>query len=380
MYKEDASRPTWLEIDLENIKYNIKSIKEKVQNSRVIPVVKADAYGHGALQVSMALMDAGVDYLAVAMVEEGEDLRQGGITCPILILGAIEPAQAARVIANNLEATVFDPGVAKALNEAAGEGSRVDIHIKVDTGMGRLGVRPGRELDRLLTALSDLKNLNIKGIYTHFATSDEADKSYTNMQISYLGRCLDSLRAFNIDRPLVHAANSGAILDMPDAYYDAVRPGIILYGYYPSQEVKRSIDLKPAMEWKTRMLHLKDVKPGCSLSYGGIYTTTRISRIATLPVGYADGYKRVFGNRAQVLVRGKRAPVVGRVCMDQCLVDVTDIEGVRLGDEVVLMGSQGDEAIWADELAMWDNTISYEILTTITKRVPRLYKKGGSPV
>ncbi|MGI6113437.1 MAG: alanine racemase [Mahellales bacterium] len=380
MYKEDASRPTWLEIDLENIKYNIKSIKEKVQSSRVIAVVKADAYGHGALEVSMALMDAGVDYLAVATVEEGEELRQGGITCPILILGAIEPAQAARVISNNLEATVFDQRVAKALNEAAGEGSRVDIHIKVDTGMGRLGVRPGWELDRLLTGLSGLKNLNIKGIYTHFATSDEADKSYTSMQISYLGRCLDSLRAFNIDRPLVHAANSGAILDMPDTYYDAVRPGIILYGYYPSQEVKRSIDLKPAMEWKTRIVHLKDVEIGCCLSYGRTYTTTKMSRIATLPVGYADGYKRVFGNRAQVLVRGKRAPVVGRVCMDQCMVDVTDIEGIKLGDEVVLMGSQGGEAIWADELAMWDDTISYEILTNITKRVPRLYKKGGKSV
>ncbi len=240
--------------------------------------------------------------------------------------------------------------------------------------MGRLGVQPGRDLDRLLSVISRLKNLNVKGVYTHFAAADEFDKSYTNMQLSCFAGCLDRIKALNIAKPMVHGANSGAILDMPNTYYDAVRPGIILYGYYPSREVGQTVDLKPAMEWKTRIIFLKEVQPGCKLSYGGTYTTKRLSRIATLPVGYADGYKRAFGNKAQVLVRGRRAPVVGRVCMDQCLVDVTDIEGVRPGDEVVLMGSQGKEAIWADELAMWADTISYEILTTITKRVPRIYK------
>lgn len=278
------------------------------------------------------------------------------------------------MVSNNLEATVFDPMTAKALSDAAGKNSRVDIHIKIDTGMGRLGVQPGRDLDRLLSVISRLKNLNVKGVYTHFAAADEFDKSYTNMQLSCFAGCLDRIKALNIAKPMVHGANSGAILDMPNTYYDAVRPGIILYGYYPSREVGQTVDLKPAMEWKTRIIFLKEVQPGCKLSYGGTYTTKRLSRIATLPVGYADGYKRAFGNKAQVLVRGRRAPVVGRVCMDQCLVDVTDIEGVRPGDEVVLMGSQGKEAIWADELAMWADTISYEILTTITKRVPRIYK------
>lgn len=363
----------WTEINLNAIQENVKAIKRKVGNRKIIAVVKANAYGHGVLQTSRAIADF-VDMFAVATVEEAIELRDAGITLPILNLFCILPDQAEAVLKYGITQTVCKLSVCEALSSSAKQtGSVAKVHIKINTGMNRIGIHY-TEAAAFIEQVCAMPNLLLEGIFTHFARADEADKSHTNTQLERFNASLAACRSKNIaSSVLLHASNSAAILDHPEAYFDAVRPGLILYGIYPSAEVTRSIVLQPALNLKTRVTHLKNVKRGEQISYGGFYTASAPTRIATLPIGYADGYRRSLSNVGEVLIRGARAPVVGTVCMDQMMCDVGHISGIGVGDEVVLIGKQGNNEITADELATRAGTISYEIFCGLGRRIERVY-------
>jgi alanine racemase len=373
----NAKAHSWAEIRLADIAYNIAQLRRCIGDDTLfMAVVKADGYGHGAYRVAQTAIDAGARWLGVAIAEEGVELRDKGIDAPILVLGGIMPYEAEEVVASGLCQTVFTLDVAKALSDAsAKQGKNADVHIKVDTGMGRVGVRPGIELEQLIEGLLKLPGININGMFTHFAESDACDKAFTGGQISLFRQAVNQAESMGVGPLILHAANSAAIMDYSDARFNMVRGGISIYGYYPSNEIDnpQKIDLKPALSWKARVVYVKDVPAGTPISYGRTFTTQRPSKIATISAGYADGYRRQLSNKGCVLIRGSRAPVIGRVCMDQFMVDVTDIPGVAAGDEVVLIGGQGNETITADELAELCDTISYEILTSIGPRVPRIY-------
>lgn len=373
----NAKAHSWAEIRLADIAYNIAQLRRCIGDDTLfMAVVKADGYGHGAYRVAQTAIDAGARWLGVAIAEEGVELRDKGIDAPILVLGGIMPYEAEEVVASGLCQTVFTLDVAKALSDAsAKQGKNADVHIKVDTGMGRVGVRPGIELEQLIEGLLKLPGINITGMFTHFAESDACDKAFTGGQISLFRQAVNQAESMGVGPLILHAANSAAIMDYSDARFNMVRGGISIYGYYPSNEIDnpQKIDLKPALSWKARVVYVKDVPAGTPISYGRTFTTQRSSKIATISAGYADGYRRQLSNKGCVLIRGSRAPVIGRVCMDQFMVDVTDIPGVAAGDEVVLIGRQGNETITADELAELCDTISYEILTSIGPRVPRIY-------
>lgn len=367
-------RPTHVEIDLSNIAYNIDLIKRKVSPAQIMAVVKANAYGHGAVKVAQTALKNGASYLAVALVEEGLELRESGITSPVLVFGGELENQIKDFLDTGLEITVFSRRFAELLSRAAvKKNCKVNVHVKVDTGMGRVGV-PWQESLDFICDIYSLKGLEIKGIYTHFATSDEKDKAFALAQLDRFHQVLDWLRQHNIRIPLVHAANSGAIIDMPYSYFNIVRPGIMMYGYYPSDETTESIPVKPAMTFKSKISYIKEVQRGTPVSYGRTYVTKNATRIATLPVGYADGYNRLLSNKAKVIIRGTLFPVVGRVCMDQILIDLGDNRDIQEGDEVILFGSQGDAEFSVKEICEILNTIPYEVCCWISKRVPRLYK------
>jgi len=338
-------------------------------------VVKANAYGHGLTDTAVCAVASGAQWLGVALPEEGALLREKGLRVPILVLGEIDREQCDAIIEYDLIQSVPSFDTAKLLDELAKEkGRRVRIHIKLDTGMGRIGFRTTEDLQQLLDYLNSTDSLIVDGAFTHFAVSDEKDTYYTNMQIKRFIELLTFIRRHGIEPKTVHACNSAGVLRYKEAHYDLVRCGISIYGYYPSNEIEYHIPkLLPALQWETKIAHIKYIDAGESVSYGRKYTASKRVRVATLPVGYADGYNRLLSNNADVLVRGYRAPVIGRICMDQMMVDVTHIPGVELGDQVVLIGEQGDESIYADELAEKCKTISYEILTSISDRVPRVY-------
>jgi len=373
-------RPTWVEINLDNIFHNVREIRRLIGRSvRFMAVVKADGYGHGALEITETALEAGADWLGVAIFDEALHLRNYGITVPILILGYTPESLAEEVIRNRITQTIYTFDGAEAFSEAAKSlGVEAVVHIKIDTGMGRIGFLPETESIEEIIAISRLPNLKIEGIFTHFATADEGDKSYTWEQIKKFGWFIQELEGKGLHIPVKHVANSAAIIDFPDIYLDMVRAGVILYGLYPSKEVEISrINLKPAMTFKTRVSHVKKLPPGKSISYGATYTTKRESIIATLPVGYADGYNRLLSNRGEVLINSKRAPIVGRICMDQCMVDITHIPGVSVGDEAILFGMDGKNQLHVDEVAQKLNTINYEVVCMVSKRVPRVYIKNG---
>ena len=337
-----------------------------------MPAVKADGYGHGAVPVSRTALAAGADMLGVASVEEAIELRDAGIEAPILILGCSAPDSAAEIVEFDIAATVCDLASAHALaGEAARRRKKARVHIKVDTGMGRIGV-PVEEALALAAAAADLPSLELEGIFTHFPSADERDKSFTEEQIRVFRNLLSELAASGIKPTFAHAANSGAVLDHPSAYFDMVRPGIMFYGLYPSPDSTRSVPLRPALTFKTRIAFLKEVPPGRTISYGRTFTTSRRTKVATIAVGYADGYSRFLSNKGEAAVRGKRAPVIGRVCMDQTMLDVTDVPGVQVGDEVVLLGG-GYEFLTVEHVAEMLGTIPHEVVTSISKRVPRVY-------
>lgn len=365
-------RPVWAEIDLGAIAHNVEQIKKvTANNAQICAVVKADAYGHGAIPVARAALQAGADRLAVAILEEALELRRGGFLVPILLLGYTPESQAAIVVDYDITSTIFFLESAQALSKAAvTAGKIVNVHIKIDTGMGRIGIRP-EDAGEFAKAVSALPGIHIEGVFSHFATSDSADKSFTYEQYRQFTVALGHIEDKGINIPIRHIANSAAILDLPHMHLNMVRPGIILYGLWPSDEVDHTLDLRPAMQLKAQVGFTKNMPSHTSISYGRTYFTLGPSNIATLPIGYADGWSRLLAHKAQVLIRGQRAPLVGRVCMDQCMIDVTHISGVAVGDEALLFGGPH---LPVEEVANHIGTINYEIVCMVGKRVPRLYR------
>jgi alanine racemase len=375
---------TWAEINLDNIAHNVKEIQRLVgKRTEIMAVVKADAYGHGVLETVSTLIENGASRLAVSMIDEAIQLRKIGIDVPILVLSHTNPERADELIKYQITQTVYSHDMAKVLSdEALRQGTRAKVHIKIDTGMGRVGFPPGYSAVKAVVEIQKLPGIIIEGIFSHFASADEKDSSYTMHQMELFESIISELNRIGILIPIRHISNSAAILQYPEFSMELVRPGIILYGIYPSEEVgKDKADLKPAMTLKTNIAMVKWVEAGTAISYGRKFTTTRRSLIATLPVGYADGYSRLLTGKSRVLVNGQFAPVVGSICMDQCMIDITGIEGdVKTGDEAVLLGRQGDREITAQELADHIGTIPYEITCIIGKRVPRVYYKDGKIV
>ena len=372
---------TWAEIDLDAIAYNARGLKRLIgEKTKLMAVVKANGYGHGAVPVAEVALDNGASSLAVHRTLEGVQLRQAGITAPVLIMGYTLPAEAETIVRWDLTPTVNTLEQAQALSIAAShQGKVLPVHVKVDTGLGRFGLLP-EEAANFIRAISELPGLTLEGIYTHFAVADAADKAYTLQQFEIYLEVVKGLEEAGFTVPIKHVASSSAALDLPEMHLDMVRCGIALYGLRPSDEVQPTISLCPAMTLKSRVARVRTLPTGSSISYGCTYTTTEPTRVALVPVGYGDGYHRLLSNRGQVLIRGQRAPIVGRVCMDQFVVRVSDIANVQQDDEVVLLGRQGDDEISAEEVATWTGTINYEVTTSILPRVTRVYLKDGQVV
>lgn len=372
-------RPVWLEVDLDAIAHNVRIIKQVVgKNTQIIAVVKANAYGHGAVEVSETLLENGVTMLGVGVIEEGIVLREAGIKAPILICGLTMNDQIEPLVMYNLTATVCQLKTIQILSRIASKNKkRARVHIKIDTGMGRLGI-PTTDTLNFVKKISQMKNIEIEGIFTHFAAANEENGIYTRKQFEKYKKALLELERERINIPLKHVANSAAILNSSSFHLNAVRPGIIIYGLFPSPETKRTVQLRPAAEFKTKIVFLKEVPAGKSIGYGRTYTTTKPTRIATLPVGYADGYSWLLSNNGEVLVRGERAPIIGKICMDLCMIDVTHIGGVQIGDEVVLWGKQGSRMVSVQEIAQRTGNIVYEVICMVDKeRVPKVFIKNG---
>jgi alanine racemase len=381
---------TLAEIDLAALAHNCRELRHLTSPSaKIMAVLKANGYGHGASEAAKASLNNGAEYLAVAEISEAFDLRETGITAPILLLGYSRPCNVEYMVRNEIRPSVSTFTSAEMISmEGTRLNKKVKIHIKVDTGMGRLGivcdelVLPDsskacrREVVGTILKIASLPGLDIEGIYTHFANSDRADKSHARRQFAMFTDILDDLKKHGCEIRFRHAANSAAVIDMPETHLDIVRPGILLYGLWPSDEVDKSrIDLKPVMTIKSAVIQVKQVPAGFKVSYGSTYETTKRTSIATVPIGYADGYSRSLSSRGFMLVHGQRAPIIGRVCMDMALIDVTHIPDVSIEDEVMVLGKQGNEEVTADEIARLANTINYEIVSTVTARVPRIYKK-----
>ncbi len=366
-------RPTYVEIDSEALAHNFRLLREISGSARVMPILKANAYGHGLVPVAERLCELGCDYLGVAMLEEGLLLRQRGITAPILVLGAIMTNQIPLFIEADLTLTASSVDKLKAIDDAAAAaGRKARVHLKIDTGMERVGVHY-YSAEPFLRASVECRHIQVEGIYSHLACANDRDLTPTRLQIERFLEVAHFYERNGLAAPLRHIAGSAAMVRLPESRLDLVRPGILLFGVYPSRDVPRELDVRPVLSWKSRVAYFKVVKAGSPVSYGWSFRPLRMTRIVTIPVGYGDGYPRSMSGKAQLLIRGKRYPVVGRICMDQLLVDI-GWETAYNGDEVVLIGSQGEERIAADELADWAGTISYEILTGINTRVPRLVK------
>ncbi len=378
----------WSEIDLNAISSNVRELRRITHpDSRLMAVVKADGYGHGAVEVALSALKNGADCLGVARIDEGLYLRRAGITAPILILGYTPPELSTHIVAHRLTQTVYTFEAAEALSMAADQlQTKAMVHIKVDTGMGRLGLLldsprisllgkllPGNA-QRVIESISRLSHIEIEGIFTHFASADGSDKTYTLEQLERFLEFLEKMRIHGLEFPIRHAANSAAVIDLPDTHLDMVRTGISLYGFYPSADVDRDrLRLIPAMTLKTRIIQVKIVPAGFLVSYGSTYQTDSPTVIATVSSGYADGLDRRLSSRGRMLVRGNRAPIVGRICMDLTMLDVGHIPDVAVGDEVVIFGNQGSECIPVEEIAESLNTIHYEIVTSLSSRVDRVY-------
>ena len=365
-------RPTWVEVDLSAIAYNVRRLCEIIgPEVGLLAVLKADGYGHGAVKVARTALNNGACIAGVACVSEGIALRRAGITAPILVLGYTPAWQAREALLNDITVTLFTADVARAFSKAAGELNRwARAHVKVDTGMGRLGLLP-HEVLGFLKEIGDLPHLEIEGLFTHFSVAD-SDPDYTRWQLARFSEVLDELRHSGFSIPYIHAANSAALLTLPEARFNMVRAGITLYGLAPSPQVPLPDGFHPALAFKTQVAQVKTLPPGSYVSYGNAYQTQGDECIAVIPVGYADGFRRAPRHWGEVLVKGHRAPIVGRVCMDQTMINVTHIPHVRQGDEVVLIGRQGEEEITVDEVAERLGTINYEVVSEILARVPRV--------
>ena len=368
-------RPTYVEVDLSVLSENLAAIRKKIAPAKVMAVIKANAYGHGMVEVAQHL-EAHADYFAVAVLEEGLLLRRVGIRKPILVLGGILEAQIPEFIRNDLTLTASSVDNLLQIERAAARLQRkATVHLKIDTGMERIGVHY-YEAQSLQEAALRCKNINVEGIYSHFANADAADLSHARLQLARFEEVLTFYEKNALPMPKYrHIANSGAILQLPEATFDMVRAGIMLYGVYPSGEAKRTVAVVPALSWYSKVVYFKTIRPAHPVSYGSTWESGVPTRVATLPVGYGDGYFRAMSNKAEVIVRGTRVPQVGRICMDQMVVNLGETGVAAAGDEVVLLGEQGGQRITTEDLARWAGTIPYEVLTNINTRVPRVYKK-----
>lgn len=381
--KNNMKSRTWAEVDLEALKNNFKEIRRITNpDAKIMSIVKADAYGHGVVEVTKALIQSGTDYLAVACVDEGVQLRSTGIELPILILGAAAETEFETLIEHSLIPAVFSYETAHKLSETAEKLNKtVKIHIKLDTGMSRIGFVTGVDDENVVSEIikiSKLPLIEIDGIFSHFSTSDEKERDYTDLQMTRFLKVCGMLENAGLKIPLKHIANSAAIMMYPETHLDMVRAGIILYGLYPSSEVdKTKIALKPVMTVKSKITMVKSLSENRGVSYGKKYITDHKTKIATVPIGYADGYTRLLSGKAKMIVNSELVPVIGRICMDQCMIDVTNVNTTNTGDEVIVFGA---EKITADYLAELIGTINYEIVCMISKRIPRIYLKNGKAV
>ncbi len=367
---------TWAEIDLDAIAYNVRKFKSLVgPDVTVMAVVKANAYGHGDHQVAKAALKAGAGRLAVNRAEEGVALRQKGIEAPILLLGHSLPEQAEEIARYRLTPTVTTKRLARALSAQAEE-APIPVHVKIDTGMGRFGILPEESVD-FISFLNSLPGIDVEGLFTHFAVADLADKTYTKRQFKRFLDVVDDLEAKGLLPRILHVCNSAATMDLPEMHLNMVRIGIAMYGLRPSDEVEPAFPLRPALTLKSRVARVRKIPKGWGISYGLTFVPPAPMKVALVPVGYGDGYHRLISNRGSVLIHGVRAPIVGRVCMDQFVVDVSHIPDVEEGDEIVLVGSQGKETIPAEEVAEWAETINYEVVTSLLPRVTRKFIEDG---
>lgn len=367
----------YADIDLRAIGHNIDQVKGKIpEGVKVMAVIKADAYGHGAVQVGKYLENQ-VDYFGVATIEEAVELRKSGLQLPILILGYTLKEQYKNVVSYGITQTIYSYQAACALNEEAQkQQKKAVVHIALDTGMTRIGFQTEEESIGEIQKIKELPWLEVEGIFSHFSCADEKDKTYANMQMKKYDSFLDRLEEAGVEIPIKHLCNSAGIMEFDHHRYQMVRSGIITYGLYPSEEVdKTALDLQPALTWKSHVAHVKTVKAGLGVSYGATFITRENMKIATVLVGYADGYPRSLSNKGRMLIHGKSVPIIGRVCMDQVMIDVTDVENVQVEDEVTLVGRDGDEVIPVEELAAMSYSFNYEFVCDINKRVIRNYLK-----
>ena len=372
---DQSLRPTHTEIDLGRLGDNFRAIRQRVGAARIMPILKANAYGHGLLEIARHAVSLGADYLGVAVLEEGILLRQAGIKAPILVLGGILGNQVPQFIEHKLTLTASSVEKINQIDEVAAQmGQQAIVHLKIDTGMERIGVHY-YSAEPLLEAALACQHCYVEGIYSHFANSDDADLGYARLQLDRFMKVLQFYEERGLKRPMAHIANSGAILQLEESILDMVRPGILLFGVYPSAEVAKTVPVRPVLSWKSQVVYFKVVQPGHPVSYGSTWQSDQLTRVVTIPVGYGDGYFRSLSNQAEMIIRGKRYPVIGRVCMDQTMVSV-HWETAYNGDEVTLLGEAGGVAISCEELAAWAGTIPYEILTNINTRVPRVYLRG----
>ncbi|MGL5693331.1 MAG: alanine racemase [Peptostreptococcaceae bacterium] len=368
---------TWAEINLDNVKFNLNNIKNILnEDTKICGVVKANAYGHGAVQIAKLLEKEQVDYLAVARLEEGIELRQNDIKLPILCLGYIPQVGIREAIKNGIYITVYSLQMAMLINAIAKEINEVvNIHIKIDTGMTRVGFQPNEESIEDIILINKLENINIEGIYTHFATADEEDKTYTYLQVDKYSYIIDRLEKEHVQIPIKHVSNSAATMECFDLRFDMVRCGIILYGHYPSDEVnKNNINLKPAMKLKSRISHIKEVDSDVGISYGLKYKTFNNEKIVTIPIGYADGFTRIQKN-PKVYIKDKPFEVVGRICMDQCMAKIDKEIDIKIDDEVIIFG-EGSATV--ESIAKDLETINYEVLCMVSRRVERVYMERNA--
>lgn len=372
--EEELKRPAWIEIKLDALAQNYKFIREKINpKTKIAAVVKANAYGHGAVKVSQKLADLGVEYFCVGSPDEGVELRNQGIELPILVLAEVLPAQYQDILQGDLIQTVASRETLFALDQfAAKHNQLIKIHLKCDTGMGRIGFLP-KELFDIYKLASNLDNLKVEGIFSHLARADEANKEFSNKQLKRFDSALKKIKESEFELPLIHIANSAGVIDLKESYLDLVRPGIMLYGLLPSLELKKEAKLNPILEFKTKIVQIRNLAQGSTVSYGSTYKTKANEKLAVLPIGYKDGYPRLLSNQGEVLIKGKRAPIRGKVCMGQTIVSIDHLKDAAIGEEVVLIGKQGEEEITAAEIAELTSTISYEIVCNLDRNLARIY-------
>jgi len=376
----NISQTTFVRVDLDAIAANVRALAARASGSEMFAVVKANAYGHGAVPVAQIALRHGATRLAVARPDEGIQLRRAGIVAPILVMGYALPGEIVAVVEHDITPAITTIEAAHAISARAGAlGKTTPVHVKVDSGMGRAGLLP-EETVSFVEQISHLPHLSIEGVFTHFASADESDKSFTRQQFRVFTDTLDALRQAGHTIPLRHASNSAATIDLPDMRLDAVRCGVAIYGLKPSSEVSDAVALRPALALISHVARVRTLSAGASVGYGRIFIAKQPTTVALLPIGYGDGVHRVLSNNGYALVRGQRAPIVGRVSMDQITIDVTNIAGVQQDDEAVLIGAQGEERITAEEVAAQAGTINYEVTTSLLPRLPRVYAQGGEIV